>query len=82
VVVALEALFGGGVGGMRWRIRAPSQQFHHPGGWESGNQRDSWSGASAMKALKTRRSRMAAAPFAPDLQIDLGGDWRRILLVS
>jgi hypothetical protein len=30
-----------------------------------------------MKALKTRRSRVAPAPVAPSLQIDLEGDWRR-----
>jgi hypothetical protein len=44
VVVALAAALaaaalplavpsGGGVGAMRWQIRGPSQQFHHPGGW-------------------------------------------------
>jgi hypothetical protein len=30
-----------------------------------------------MKALKTRRRRVAPAPVAPSLQIDLEGDWRR-----
>lgn len=29
-----------------------------------------------MKALKTRRRRVAPAPAAPSLQIDLEGDWR------
>lgn len=32
-----------------------------------------------MRALKTRRSRVAAAPVASNLQIDVDGDWRRIL---
>jgi len=43
---------GGGVGGMGWRIRAPSQQFHQPGGWEPGCRRDARTGSMAMKALK------------------------------
>ena len=30
-----------------------------------------------MKALKTRRRRVAPAPAAPSLQIDLQGDWRK-----
>ena len=30
-----------------------------------------------MKALKNRRRRVAPAPAAPSLQIDLEGDWRR-----
>ena len=30
-----------------------------------------------MKALKTRRRRVAPTPAAPSLQIDLEGDWRR-----
>jgi len=30
-----------------------------------------------MKALKTRRRRVAPAPAAPSLQIDLEGDWRK-----
>jgi hypothetical protein len=33
----------------------------------------------AQKALKTRRSGVAAVPVALDVQIDLDGDWRRIL---
>jgi hypothetical protein len=30
-----------------------------------------------MKAMRTRRRRVAPAPVAPSLQIDLQGDWRR-----
>jgi hypothetical protein len=30
-----------------------------------------------MKALKIRRRRVAPAPIAPSLQIDLQGEWRR-----
>jgi hypothetical protein len=30
-----------------------------------------------MKALKTRRRRVAPAPIPPRLQIDLQGEWRR-----
>lgn len=30
-----------------------------------------------MKALKTRRRRVAPAPIPPSLQIDLQGEWRR-----
>jgi len=30
-----------------------------------------------MKALKTRRRRVAPAPVAPSLQSDLQGEWRR-----
>ena len=30
-----------------------------------------------MKALKTRRRRVAPAPIPPSLQLDLQGEWRR-----
>ena len=31
-----------------------------------------------MKALKTRRRRVAPAPVAPTMHIDMDGDWRKV----
>jgi len=54
-------------------IRAPSQQFHHPGGWDSGSRRDSWSGSSALKALITRHRLLAPESLEMSLQSELEG---------
>jgi hypothetical protein len=72
--MAAGGAIGGGGGGPRGgRIRAPSQQFHHPGGWGVGNQRDSWAGSSALKALITRHRLLAPEPLEMSLQSELEG---------